>query len=273
MERGDEVEVLFAGFVVPEEFALENVLEEFGSYGPRGVFLETRTLGSEFEGVVGGAGVAVGERGDAKEDVFGDFDRFVAEAAVLVSEGAAEQVDDLRRGERFEDVHLGAGEKRGDDFKGGIFGGRTNESDMAGFDVRKKGILLGFVEAMDLVDEDDGAVAGARLVFGGGHDVLDFLDASKDRTERDEICVRDASDEARERSFATAGRSPEEHRADVVAFDLQAQRLSWTEKLFLPDELVELARPHAFGEGLGGGGSVAFRGGRWEFGEEAHGLP
>ena len=30
MQGGDEVEVLFAGFVVAEEFALQDVFEEFG---------------------------------------------------------------------------------------------------------------------------------------------------------------------------------------------------------------------------------------------------
>src|SRR5256884_8239975 len=108
--------------------------------------------------------------------------------------------------------------------------------------------------------EDNGAVAGGRFVFGGGHDLLDFLDAGEDGAEGDELGVRDASNEARKRGFAAAGRSPEQHRADVVAFDLRAQRLSRAEKVFLVDEFVEGARAHALGERLVGSRDVGIRG-------------
>jgi len=76
-----------------------------------------------------------------------------------------EEFDDLRRGVGFEDVDLGAGEKRGDDLERGIFGGGADEENVAGFDVREEGVLLGFVEAVDFVDEDDGAEASAGFFF------------------------------------------------------------------------------------------------------------
>ena len=37
------------------------------------------------------------------------------------------------------------------------------KSDVAGFDVRQEGVLLGFVEAMNFVDEDDGALAATAI--------------------------------------------------------------------------------------------------------------
>ena len=123
VERGDEIEMLFPGFVVAEEFALENVFEEFAGDDPSGAFLGLSALGGELQCVVGGASVAVCEGGDAKKNVVRHFGRFVAaawhgqQAARFVGEGAAKQLDDLRSGERFEDVHLGAGQKRRDDFK------------------------------------------------------------------------------------------------------------------------------------------------------------
>jgi len=82
----------------------------------------------------------------------------VGEAAFGISEGAVKEIDDLRGGEGFEDVNLGAGEERGDDLEGRIFGGGADEEDVAGFDVREEGVLLSFVEAMHFVDEDDGAL-------------------------------------------------------------------------------------------------------------------
>src|SRR5580692_4361717 len=98
-----------------------------------------------------------------------------------------EKFDDLRGGVGFEDVDLGAGEERGDDFEGGIFGGGGDEEDVAGFDVREEGVLLGFVEAVDFVDEDDGAQAAAGFSFGFGHDFLDFFYAAGDGAEGDEF--------------------------------------------------------------------------------------
>src|SRR5258708_32359140 len=76
-----------------------------------------------------------------------------------------EEFDDLRGGVGFEDVDLGAGEKRGDDLERGIFGGSADEENVAGLDVRKEGVLLGFVEAVDCVDEDDGVEAGGGFFF------------------------------------------------------------------------------------------------------------
>src|SRR5207248_1366552 len=97
----------------------------------------------------------IGKRGDAKEDVVRRFRSFVAQAVFFVLEGAAEKLDDLRRSERLEDVDLGAREQRGNDFEGRILGGRADEDDVAGFDVREKSVLLRFVEAVNFVDKDD----------------------------------------------------------------------------------------------------------------------
>ena len=130
---------------------------------------------------------------------------------------------------------------------------------MTRFDVGKEGVLLSFVESVNFVDEDDGAV-------------FDFFDAGEHGAEGDEFGLREARDQPRQRGFSAAGRAPEKHRANVVGFDLQAQRLAGAEKFFLADEFVERARTHALRKRLVGGGNVGVRGGPGEFGEEAHGI-
>ena len=140
---------------------------------------------------------------------------------------------------------------------------------MAGFDVGEKSVLLGFVEAMDFVDEDDGSLAAVRFAFRGGHDFLDFLDAGEHRAEGYELGTREAGNHARERGFAATGRTPQEHRGDLIVFNLLAERFAGAEKFFLADEFIERARAHAFGERLVSG---VFGGGLGEFGEEAHDL-
>ena len=186
---------------------------------------------------------------------------------LLVGNGAAKQFDDLRRGERIEDVNLGAREKRRDHFERWIFRGGADEGDVTSLDVRKEGILLSFVEAMDFVDEDDGALAGVGFVFGGGHDFLDFLDAGEHCAEGDKFRSREARNQARESCFAAARRTPQQHRGDFVVFDLLAQRFAGSQKFFLPDEFIERARTHALGQRLVRG---IFERGLGKFGKEAH---
>src|SRR5262249_48213967 len=85
--------------------------------------------------------------------------------------------------------------------------------------------------------------------LGVGHYRLDFLDAAEHGAEGDELAVSDACDQAGERGFADAGRTPKNDRAELVAFDLLAQRLARPEDVLLPDEAVEGLRPHALGQG------------------------
>ena len=277
VERGDEVVVLFARFIVAEEFALEDIFEEFardaadgGRTARGGGIGGLGAAGAEFEGVVGDAGVAIGIGGDAEKDVVGGIEMRVTKAAFGISEGAVEEIDDLRGGEGIENVDLGAGEERGDDLEGRIFGGGADEEDVAGFNVRQEGVLLGFVEAVNFINEDDGALGGAGFALGLGHDLFDFLDAAEDGAEGDEFAARNAGDDARESGFAAARRAPEKHGTEIVGFDLQAERFAGAEKFFLADEFVESAGSHAFGEGLQGCGGV-LEGGVVERGEETHG--
>jgi hypothetical protein len=166
---------------------LQHVFEEFRGDEARAGIVRRRTADGELERVVSGAGVAIREGSDAKEDVVGSFDQFVSEAVFFVVEGAAEKFSDLRRGERIENVDLGAGKKRRDDFERRILGGRADEDDVAGFDVGEESVLLRFVEAVNLVDEDDGAMAGAGFLFGDGHHFLDFFDAGEHGAEGNEL--------------------------------------------------------------------------------------
>src|SRR5512147_3137082 len=107
--------------------------------------------------MVGAASVAAGIGGDAGESGIVGAEFEPAEAAVFVGEGAAKKLHDLFFGKLIECVDTAAREKCGDDFEGRVLSGRADEADVASFDVGKKGILLSLVEAMNFVDEDDGA--------------------------------------------------------------------------------------------------------------------
>src|SRR5207247_10265437 len=134
----------------------------------------------QLDDVVGGGGIAIREGSDAEQDVFAGFEVLVSEAMFLVGKSTPQQPDDERGGQRLEDVDFGAREKRRYHLKGRIFRGRADEQDVAGLDMRQESVLLRLVEAVHLVDEDNRAVAGARLALGGGHAFLDLLDARAD---------------------------------------------------------------------------------------------
>jgi len=111
---------------------------------------------------------------------------------------------------------------------------------------------------MDLIDEQDGAVAPcAAAASASGHHRLDFLDAAEDGAEGNELRSGViAGDELGQRRLAGAGRSPEDDRGEFIALDLAAQRLLRPENMLLPDEVLE-ALPGAYAQP--GGACRVFR--------------
>ena len=67
--------------------------------------------------------------------------------------GTGQQLFEAFLAERVEDQHPRARQQRGVEFEGRILGGRADEDDRAVLHDRQKAVLLGAVEAMDLVDE------------------------------------------------------------------------------------------------------------------------
>ena len=173
----------------------------------------------------------------------------LAEAALGIGEGAAQKRDNLIFGQRLQQVNAAAREQRGVDFERRILGGGANQANAAFFNVWKESVLLRFVEAMNFVDEDDGARAVLAGAVGVAHDLLDFLDAGENRGKLDEVGLGDAGDDLGEGGLAGPRRAPEDHRCGIVTFDLHAQRFAWRDQVLLSNEFVERSRAHAVGEG------------------------
>src|SRR5207253_619784 len=68
--------------------------------------------------------------------------------------------------------------------------GRADQDDIAALQIRQKRVVLGFVEAVDVVDEQYGPAAHAAQEHGIHHHGLDFLDATENGAERDEFAAR-----------------------------------------------------------------------------------
>jgi hypothetical protein len=80
--------------------------------------------------------------------------------------GAGEQLGHGRLVEPVEHEHERAGEKRAVELEGGVLGGGADQRDGAVLHVGEEAVLLGSVEAVDLVDEEQRALAGVAYPLG-----------------------------------------------------------------------------------------------------------
>src|SRR5262249_12120037 len=142
-----------------------------------------------------GTGVAIGVAGEVLEGILVHGDVLCAQAA-LVSQGATEQGEGVVVGQGAEGADAGARESRGAAFEGGASSGGTDKGDGAALDVGENSILLGLVEAVDLIYEEDGAPPGhAQELAGILHDATEISDACGDSAKGDEAGVGDAGDD------------------------------------------------------------------------------
>ena len=130
--------------------------------------------------------------------------------------------------QRLEHIDRGPREQRAVHLERRVLGGRADEGDQAALDVRQEGVLLRLVEAVHLVDEEDGAAARAARARPAArlHRLADVLHAGEHRRERDELGVEGLRHQARERGLARAGRSPQDHRVRLAGLEREAQRLA-----------------------------------------------
>ena len=151
-------------------------------------------------------------------------------------------------------------------------GGRANQSDGASLDVRQQNILLGLVEAVDFVDEEDGAAsAGALAGDGGGEDAAEIGDGGLDPVESLEVADGALGDHFGEGGLSGTGRAEEDEGGEAVGFDEATERFAGGEEVALADILFQRAGPEPRGQrgvrrdsafarrGIGGEEVVHFR--------------
>ena len=125
--------------------------------------------------------------------------------------------------QRVQDEHFAAGQQRAVYLKRGVFRRGADENNAALFHERQKSILLGFIEAVNLIHEQDGFPAEQAAFIRLFHDLPDLLDSARYRGKIDKIGARTVCDDARQRRLPYAGRPPEDHRADLISLDQSAQ--------------------------------------------------
>ena len=169
-------------------------------------------------------------------------------------------VRDVVLGEQVELEDARAGDERSHDIKRRVLRRRADERDGAVLDVGQHVVLLRAVEAVQLVDEEDGLDAARRapLPRVGDH-APDVRDPGVDGREGLEVALRAPRDDGGERGLAGAGRPPQHERGRLVALDHPAQRAPRADDLLLPHEVVEVPGALARGERGGAARRVADR--------------
>jgi len=101
------------------------------------------------------------------ERVVVQIDQQAAVAAFNVHERAVDQVAHVIVGQRSELKDARSANQRADDLEVGVLRRRADQDDRAVFDVRQQRVLLRLVEAVNLVDQQDGALV---IIFSRSFD-------------------------------------------------------------------------------------------------------
>ena len=201
------------------------------------------------------ARIAVGVVGEEANGVIFDID-------VERVNAAGDDLLDLVNIEWAQREDLHPRQQRRYDLEAGVFRGGADERERAVFDIRQEEILLRFVEAVDLVEKEDGAVGPFFFGWRGEEtqlaaaisawrldrcdDLTQFRFAGGDSREVIEGLFGDLGDHAREGGLADTGRPPEYHARHRLLLQSAVEWLADADEMGLTDEAAEITRTDAF---------------------------
>ena len=145
--------------------------------------------------------------------------------------------------------HGGAAENGVEYVKIGIFRGGGDESDLAVFNVLQQGLLLLFVEGLNLVQVQQHPVGGQKGVQLG-HDLLDVRSGGGGGIELEERPVGLLGDDVRHRGLTGAAGTVEHHVGDVPGVDQPPQHSALPKNMLLSVDLVQRGGPQKIGQWL-----------------------
>src|SRR5712692_2095932 len=109
----------------------------------------------DFEGVERHPSVALGVLVQKHQRCLISGEVLCAETAFLVLQSASQQKQQIIWAKGFEDDHSRARQQRGDHLERRVLRRRAEKHDQSLFYVRQEGVLLGLVEAVDFIDEQN----------------------------------------------------------------------------------------------------------------------
>ena len=162
--------------------------------------------------------------------------------------GAAYQLLERVVVEPPQDQYLAAREQGRIDLEARVLGRRADERDGAVLDIRQEAVLLGAVEAVDLVHEQQGLLSRLRRSPRLGENFLEVGDSGKDRGDGDEAQADGVGEQPRDAGLSGARRPPQDHGGEPARGDHPPDRALGTGQMLLPDDLVERLRAEPVGK-------------------------
>src|SRR5439155_3116656 len=141
------------------------------------------------------------------------------------------------------------------------------EHDRTILDVGKEGVLLGLVEAVDLVHEEERRRAARLLLQPRALDHLaHLLHSGRHGAERDEMAPALLRQQARQGRLSGPRRTPEDEGRKLAARNGAPEETPGLEEILLTHELLERARTHALRQRRPAGAALLV------FGKEIEGI-
>ena len=201
-------------------------------------------------------GVTAGERDQVVEGLVRERDATVraerpGQAPIRVGDRAPHDARDVIVAQRLEPPDAHPRQEGGVDLEVGVLGRRPDQGDGAVLDMGQQGVLLGLVEAMDLVEEEQrpGAVQRQPILrLGDRRAKLDH--ARHDRRHRREVGADLGREQPGKARLAGARRPPQQERREVSAGDAPPERSALADEVGLADELGQVAWAHPGGQRL-----------------------
>ena len=105
----------------------------------------------------------------------------------------------------------------------------------------QKGVLLCLVEAMNLIDKQDGLAGTTRLmILSTLNGRANLLHAIEHRRQRFEVIVTGGGDDLRQSGLAYTRRAPKNHRVRQLVLNRLIDRFSRAEQMILPNKLFQI---------------------------------
>ncbi|EKD60334.1 MAG: hypothetical protein ACD_54C00806G0001 [uncultured bacterium] len=144
--------------------------------------------------------------------------------------------------EPFQNNDLRPRQQSGVQLEAGVFGGGPNQKDGAVFHIGQEAILLGLVETVDFIDEQQGSLPVLPPDFSGFEDLAQVWNAGENRGNLHESQIRFMCQQPGDRGLANAGRSPQDQRRQAVRRQHRPQRTLRAKHMRLADDLRQGAR-------------------------------
>src|SRR6266487_3523877 len=147
----------------------------------------------------------------------------ISEATLFVGQCAIDQLFELLDVERFKLKNLRPRHESAVYIKEGVVRSRADEPEVSSLNVRQKNVLLRFVEMMDLINKQNRLLSrSAEAIRGRSDDATHFCDVAFHAADSNEFRMGHFRNDPRQRGFAAAGGTGENHRRQTIGFNCPA---------------------------------------------------